>query len=59
MLLTILTLGYMFSGGDCGTDSDDPPPATSVSAPTNVRVILDQASNSFATLSWNHVTRSE
>jgi hypothetical protein len=53
MLLTFVTLGYMFSGGDCGTDSDDPPPATSVSAPTNVRVILDQASNSFATLTWS------
>jgi hypothetical protein len=32
--ILFLSLGYMFSGGDCGTDNDDPPPATSVAAPT-------------------------
>jgi hypothetical protein len=53
-VISFVTLGYMFSGGDCGTDTDDPPPVTSVAAPTNVRVVLDQASSSFATVRWDH-----
>jgi hypothetical protein len=52
-VITFLMLGYMFSGGDCGTDSDDPLPGT-VAAPTNVRVVLDQVSSSFATIFWDH-----
>lgn len=53
-VLTFVALGYMFSGGDCGTDNEDTPPATSVAAPTNVKVSLDQASGSFAIVSWTH-----
>lgn len=53
-VLTFLTLGYMFSGGDCGTDNEDTPPATSVAAPTNMKVSLDQASGSYARVSWSH-----
>jgi hypothetical protein len=52
-VITFITLGYMFSGGDCGTSSDDPPLPGTVSAPTNVRVVLDQVSSSFATVVWN------
>jgi len=52
-VLTFITLGFMFSGGDCGTDSEEPP-ATTVAAPTNVKVSLNQASGSFATVSWTH-----
>jgi hypothetical protein len=52
--ILFLSLGYVFSGGDCGTDNDDPPPATSVAAPTSVDVSVSQASGHFATVTWNH-----
>ena len=53
-LITFITLGYLFSGGDCGTETKDEPVPTTVAPPTNVKVTLDQASGSFAVISWTH-----
>lgn len=56
--LTILTVGISFIGGDCGTESEDPPPPSTVAAPTNVDLKVDAnpGGGSFAIVSWTHST---
>lgn len=55
MLVVAVISSLMFFAGDCGTeDNNDPPPATSVAAPTNVKIRVDRSSGAFAVVSWDH-----
>ncbi len=54
-ILSIFTASFAFIGGDCTTDSENPPIAGGVGAPANLTLTIDAnpGGSSFAIISWD------
>lgn len=59
--LVVLFLSYLFMGGDCGTDNEDPGPPKTVAPPVDLSLKIGAdpigtAGSSFAVVSWSAST---